>query len=106
WRSECNLKCRSTPALPKHPGHLNDSRCNSSRIEAGVLIVYHQATSRSLPKAVAVFCTDVRGARLVSREPRVPPNLFDVQRSDKPTVNLRHWVGRMGPQNNFMPVAS
>ncbi|GBM15254.1 hypothetical protein AVEN_100289-1 [Araneus ventricosus] len=28
-------KPRSTPALPKHPGHLNDSRCNSSSTEAG-----------------------------------------------------------------------
>ncbi|GBN64194.1 hypothetical protein AVEN_134126-1, partial [Araneus ventricosus] len=26
------------PAIPKHPGHLNDSCCNSSSTEAGVLI--------------------------------------------------------------------
>ncbi|GBM98709.1 hypothetical protein AVEN_117117-1 [Araneus ventricosus] len=26
------------PALPKHPGSLNDSRCNSSSTEAGVLM--------------------------------------------------------------------
>ncbi|GBM07805.1 hypothetical protein AVEN_33092-1 [Araneus ventricosus] len=27
-----------TPVLPKHPGTLNDSLCNSSRTEAGVLM--------------------------------------------------------------------
>ncbi|GBM67870.1 hypothetical protein AVEN_71198-1 [Araneus ventricosus] len=42
----------STPSLPKHPGHLNDSRCNSSSTETGVLITYHQATARALPKEV------------------------------------------------------
>ncbi|GBM91582.1 hypothetical protein AVEN_209410-1 [Araneus ventricosus] len=26
------------PALPRHPGNLNDSRCNSSSTEAGVLV--------------------------------------------------------------------
>ncbi|GBM45686.1 hypothetical protein AVEN_237923-1 [Araneus ventricosus] len=31
---------RATPALPLHPGFLNDSRCNSSSIEAGVLVAF------------------------------------------------------------------
>ncbi|GBM38645.1 hypothetical protein AVEN_37445-1 [Araneus ventricosus] len=33
-------------ALPRHPGHLNDRRCNSSYIEAGVLeaIIGHGPT--------------------------------------------------------------
>ncbi|GBL95166.1 hypothetical protein AVEN_253505-1 [Araneus ventricosus] len=39
-------------ALPKHPGYLNDSRCNSSNTEAVVLVAYHQATARLLPKEV------------------------------------------------------
>ncbi|GBM52336.1 hypothetical protein AVEN_64043-1 [Araneus ventricosus] len=43
-------KTGSTPALPKHPGHLNDNRWNSSSTEAGVLVAYPQATVRSLPK--------------------------------------------------------
>ncbi|GBM03314.1 hypothetical protein AVEN_142592-1 [Araneus ventricosus] len=42
----------STPALPKHPGQLNDSHCNSSSTEAGVLKAYHQATGRHPPKEV------------------------------------------------------
>ncbi|GBM25242.1 hypothetical protein AVEN_153424-1 [Araneus ventricosus] len=33
-------------------GPLNDSRCNSSSTEAGVLIANHLATARSLPKEV------------------------------------------------------
>ncbi|GBM63490.1 hypothetical protein AVEN_205838-1 [Araneus ventricosus] len=41
-----------TLALPKHHGQLNDSRCNSSITEAGVLIAYHQATARPLPNDV------------------------------------------------------
>ncbi|GBM99578.1 hypothetical protein AVEN_64399-1 [Araneus ventricosus] len=41
-------KIGSTPVLPKHPGHLNDSRCNSWSTEAGVLIAYQQATARPL----------------------------------------------------------
>ncbi|GBM71750.1 hypothetical protein AVEN_269218-1 [Araneus ventricosus] len=28
---------RVTPVLSRHPGTLNDSRCNSSRTEAGIL---------------------------------------------------------------------
>ncbi|GBM23880.1 hypothetical protein AVEN_208513-1 [Araneus ventricosus] len=40
----------STPALPKHPDHLNDSRCNISSTEAGV--ANHLATARLLPKEV------------------------------------------------------
>ncbi|GBL78132.1 hypothetical protein AVEN_143417-1 [Araneus ventricosus] len=43
---------RSTLDLPKHPGHLNDSHCNSSSTEAGVLIAYHQATARPHPMEV------------------------------------------------------
>ncbi|GBN12304.1 hypothetical protein AVEN_54866-1 [Araneus ventricosus] len=46
------MKHRFTPALPKHPGHLNDRRCNISSTEAGVLTAYHQATARPLPKEV------------------------------------------------------
>ncbi|GBM98559.1 hypothetical protein AVEN_186096-1 [Araneus ventricosus] len=45
-------KPMSTPAPPKHPDHLNDSRCNSSSTEAGVLLDYHQTTARPLPKEV------------------------------------------------------
>ncbi|GBL90630.1 hypothetical protein AVEN_219301-1 [Araneus ventricosus] len=41
---------------------------------------------------LAVFRTGVRGARLVPLESRGPQNLFDVHRSAKPTVNLRHWI--------------
>ncbi|GBM38495.1 hypothetical protein AVEN_24588-1 [Araneus ventricosus] len=36
--------------LLKLQGHLNDSSCNSSNTEFGVLIPYHQATARTLPK--------------------------------------------------------
>ncbi|GBL89390.1 hypothetical protein AVEN_225903-1 [Araneus ventricosus] len=32
------------------PGLVNDSRCDNSSTEAGVLIAYHHATARSLPK--------------------------------------------------------
>ncbi|GBL83519.1 hypothetical protein AVEN_196366-1 [Araneus ventricosus] len=45
---------------------------------------------------VAVSRTGVRGARLVPLESRGPQNLFDVHRSAKPTVNLRHSVGGGG----------
>ncbi|GBM59776.1 hypothetical protein AVEN_6652-1 [Araneus ventricosus] len=33
-------------------GALNDSCCNSSNAEAGVLMVYHQVTARPFPKEV------------------------------------------------------
>ncbi|GBO20458.1 hypothetical protein AVEN_178612-1 [Araneus ventricosus] len=36
-------------SMPRHPGHLNDSRCNSSSTEARVLVVNHLATARPLP---------------------------------------------------------
>ncbi|GBN91462.1 hypothetical protein AVEN_205187-1, partial [Araneus ventricosus] len=42
----------SYPGLPVDKGHLNDSRCNSSSTEAGVLKAYHQATARLLSKEV------------------------------------------------------
>ncbi|GBM24762.1 hypothetical protein AVEN_182386-1 [Araneus ventricosus] len=37
---------------------LNDSRCNSSSTEAGVLIAYHQATARPLPKEVRTIASE------------------------------------------------
>ncbi|GBL88215.1 hypothetical protein AVEN_172995-1 [Araneus ventricosus] len=45
-------KTGSIPALPKHPGNLNDSRCNSSSTEVGVLVPHHRAAARPLPKEV------------------------------------------------------
>ncbi|GBM16692.1 hypothetical protein AVEN_91112-1 [Araneus ventricosus] len=40
------------PSPAEASGHLNDSHCNSSSIEAGVLIAYHQAAVRPIPKEV------------------------------------------------------
>ncbi|GBN31172.1 hypothetical protein AVEN_247989-1 [Araneus ventricosus] len=36
--TQSDQKTGSTPAMPKHSDHLNDSRCNSSYTEAGILI--------------------------------------------------------------------
>ncbi|GBM65491.1 hypothetical protein AVEN_223588-1 [Araneus ventricosus] len=38
--------------MPKHTWPLNDSRCNSSSTESGVLIAHYQATARLLLKEV------------------------------------------------------
>ncbi|GBM31424.1 hypothetical protein AVEN_98518-1 [Araneus ventricosus] len=62
-------KTGSTRALPKHPGHLNDSSCNSSSTEAGVLIAYHQATAQPLPKEVRT----ITGGRTQSPSITIPP---------------------------------
>ncbi|GBN62609.1 hypothetical protein AVEN_8351-1 [Araneus ventricosus] len=42
----------STSALPKHPGHLNGSRCNSSSTQAGVLVAHQRAAARPLSMEV------------------------------------------------------
>ncbi|GBM89609.1 hypothetical protein AVEN_133162-1 [Araneus ventricosus] len=43
---------KRNPVLRRHPGTLNNSRCNSSSTEAGVLVANHLATARPLPKEV------------------------------------------------------
>ncbi|GBM85873.1 hypothetical protein AVEN_89746-1 [Araneus ventricosus] len=45
---------RDTPVLPKHPGSQNDSSCNNSSTEAGVLISDHYAMARPLPKDIVL----------------------------------------------------
>ncbi|GBL78491.1 hypothetical protein AVEN_42975-1 [Araneus ventricosus] len=58
WPSTVDVVISKTglsPALLRHPGHLNDSFCNSSSTEAGVLIAYHQNTARPIPKEVRII---------------------------------------------------
>ncbi|GBO11815.1 hypothetical protein AVEN_43983-1 [Araneus ventricosus] len=60
-----------------------------------------RTSSQSAFRDITVFAKRYsRGARLVPLESRGPQNLFDVYRSAKPTVNLRHSVGGR-PQNLF-----
>ncbi|GBN15752.1 hypothetical protein AVEN_139067-1 [Araneus ventricosus] len=55
--------------MPKHPGHLNDSRYNSSSIETGVLVANHLAMAGPLPKEVRA----ITGGGTQSSTITIPP---------------------------------
>ncbi|GBM23439.1 hypothetical protein AVEN_181562-1 [Araneus ventricosus] len=60
---------RSTLALLKHLGHLNDRRCNISSAEARVLVAHQRATARLLPKEVRT----ITGGGAFSPTIAIPP---------------------------------
>ncbi|GBM02760.1 hypothetical protein AVEN_40826-1 [Araneus ventricosus] len=55
--------------MPKHPGHLNDSRCNSSSTETGVLVANHLAMDGPLAKEVRT----ITGGGIQSSTITIPP---------------------------------
>ncbi|GBO16829.1 hypothetical protein AVEN_208488-1 [Araneus ventricosus] len=71
-------------------GQLNGSRCNSSSTEAGVLIAYHQATARPLPKEVRT---------ITGGGTRAPPLLF-LQGKRMPAYLATHPFTRDAPRRS------
>ncbi|GBM23523.1 hypothetical protein AVEN_153092-1 [Araneus ventricosus] len=55
--------------MPKHPGHLNDRRCNNSSTETGVLVANHLAMAGPHPKEVRT----ITGGGTQSSTITIPP---------------------------------
>ncbi|GBN72076.1 hypothetical protein AVEN_269479-1 [Araneus ventricosus] len=106
WNFEDKVQILSCDTTASNTGRFNGACALLEQTFYREMLFFACRHHELVLKAVAAFRTGVRGARLVSRESRWPQNLFDVHRSAKPTVNLRHWVGRGGPQSSFTPVAS